>query len=119
MREKIKKLGWKECAVDYQEFESEAAEYANMTADNELARWAELDKHMMLNEIEGDSLKGLDLDLLGVEILDTLKPIEEIESGILETKEERYIIEVEFPNDMEMKDIRDDLLYKGYMVRIK
>ncbi len=65
--EAIKLLGWKECAVDYQEFESEAAEYANMTADNELARWAELDKHMMLNEIE--SGLDLDLDLLGIEDL--------------------------------------------------
>lgn len=31
----------------------------------------------------------------------------------------KYIIEVQFPNDMEMMDIHDDLLHRGYIVRIK
>ena len=34
------KLGWTEVAVDYQDYLSEALEYADMIADNEIARWA-------------------------------------------------------------------------------
>ena len=31
----------------------------------------------------------------------------------------KYIIEVSFPNDMEMNDIKDDLLNRGYIVKVK
>jgi hypothetical protein len=33
--------------------------------------------------------------------------------------EKKYLIEVQFPNDMEMNDIKDDLLSRGYIVRVK
>ena len=34
-------------------------------------------------------------------------------------QQKRFIIEVQFPNDMEMNDIKDDLLSRGYIVRVK
>ena len=46
--EAIKKLGWDKCAVDYQDYESEAQEYADMIADNEIAKWAEFQTDMFL-----------------------------------------------------------------------
>lgn len=60
----MQKLGWDEIAVDYQDYLSEAQEYADIIADNEIARWAELDMSKVV-----DDLKGLDLgdiDLLGL-----------------------------------------------------
>jgi ParB-like chromosome segregation protein Spo0J len=41
--EAIKKLGWKKCAVDYQDYEDEAQEFADMIADNKIAELAEHD----------------------------------------------------------------------------
>jgi len=64
--EALKKLNWDTAAVDYQDYESEAEEYADMVADNKIAELAEHDDPFMietLKEIKFD----LDLDLLGME----------------------------------------------------
>ena len=63
--EAIKKLGWKECAVDIQDYESEAQEYADMIADNKIAELAEHDDSLMINEIK--LLELDDLELLGLD----------------------------------------------------
>lgn len=63
--EAIRELGWDKVAVDFQDYENEAQEYADMTADNEIARWAELDMHSMYTKIE--QFPDLDVDLLGLE----------------------------------------------------
>lgn len=60
-----KKIGMEKVPVVYQDFDSEAQEYAHLTADNEIARWAELDYQELyenLKEIELD-----DVDMLGIE----------------------------------------------------
>ena len=65
--EAIKKLGWEKCAVDYQDYESEAQEYADMVADNQIATWAEFDNEMLLTELP---TLDLDVEMLGmIEIL--------------------------------------------------
>jgi 16S rRNA G966 N2-methylase RsmD len=59
-------LGWDKAAVDYQDYEDEAQEMADMVADNKIAELAETDVEM-LNEIGvilGDSF---DHELLGLE----------------------------------------------------
>lgn len=66
----MQKLGWENVAVDYQDYLSEAQEYADIVADNEIARWAELDIFKV-----SEDLKGLDLgdiDLLGLKDSDIL-----------------------------------------------
>tara|TARA_R110000787_G_C13421642_1_gene444908 strand:+ start:761 stop:1978 length:1218 start_codon:yes stop_codon:yes gene_type:complete len=58
-------LGLTKLPVITQEFKDEAQEYAYLISDNEIARWAELDKHLVYEE-----LKNLDIDdieLLGLE----------------------------------------------------
>ena len=65
--EAIRKLGWEKVAVDYQDYESEAQEYADMTADNQIAMWAEFDNNMMMSEIP--ELGDMDLDMLGIKDL--------------------------------------------------
>lgn len=65
--EAIRKLGWEKVAVDYQDYESEAQEYADMTADNQIAMWAEFDNNMLMSEIP--ELGDMDLDLLGLKDL--------------------------------------------------
>lgn len=61
----FKKLGWKEMPVDYQEYEDETQEYADLVADNSLNAWSELDL-ASINTAIGD-LGPFDVDLLGIE----------------------------------------------------
>lgn len=65
--EAIRKLGWEKVAVDYQDYDSEAQEYADMTADNQIAMWAEFDNNMLMSEIP--ELGDMDLDMLGMKDL--------------------------------------------------
>lgn len=78
--EAIKKLGWKEVAVDYQDFENEAQEYAFIVSDNAIGKdeWAVLDKSMINNDIVdfGPELDILNLGFKDFELVigDTLEP---------------------------------------------
>jgi 16S rRNA G966 N2-methylase RsmD len=74
--EAAKNLGFEKLPVIKQEFKDEAQEYAYLISDNEIARWAELDKHLVYEE-----LKQLDLDdieLLGLEDFE-MPDIEELD----------------------------------------
>jgi DNA modification methylase len=71
-----KKLGLKELPCVYQEFESEAQEYAYVISENEIARWAELDKQAVYDEL--DKIDVPDIELLGLEDFE-LPTIEELE----------------------------------------
>jgi DNA modification methylase len=59
-----KKNGWDKAPVDFQEFLTEADEYAHMVADNKIAEIAEHDDSMMLEDLK--AFPDLDLDLLGI-----------------------------------------------------
>lgn len=61
----IKKLGWDKCAVDLQEYENEAQEYADLIADNKIAEFAQLDDTMMIDEIRQLGIE--DFELLGLD----------------------------------------------------
>lgn len=63
--EAVKKLGWKRVAIDEQDYENEAQEYADMIADNKIAELAEHDDLMMIDEIK--ELEIEDLELLGLD----------------------------------------------------
>lgn len=66
----LKKLGWEQAAVDYQEYVSEAQEYADIVADNEIARWAEVDSYQILTDLK--ELELGDIELLGFKDSDFL-----------------------------------------------
>lgn len=87
--EAIKKLGWAQAAVDFQDFENEAQEYAFVVSDNAIAEWADLD----LGAINSEMLElgpDFDIDLLG---LDGFK-LDLSENGELD---ENYTRKVEAP----------------------
>ena len=119
--EALKKLGAEKVPVDYQDFENEADEIFFLEADNRIAEFAEHDKNMML-----DNLKDLDIDLEEFDFeeigiidfnFDNLDSVDEKDNG-LEEKPKEFKIEVQFPNDMEMMDIHDDLMSRGYIVKV-
>lgn len=81
------KAGLETYPVDYQDYESEEQEYADLTADNAIAAWSELD----LVGINDEALKlesGFDLDLLGIEdfIPANFSPGTEEDQGQLDQK---------------------------------
>lgn len=74
--EAVKFLGWEQVAVDYQDFENEAAEHAHMIADNKISELAEPD-HLLLEEMILDLGTDFDLELLGMtEQLNQIKELE-------------------------------------------
>jgi hypothetical protein len=57
--------GWDSYPVDYQDYESEEQEYADLQADNAIASWAELDLSGINLDL-GDLGPDFDIDLLGL-----------------------------------------------------
>lgn len=114
------KIGLKQVPVDYQDFDSEAQEYQFMVSDNTIQELSELDR-TMVNQDVLDFGPDFDLDMLGIPdftVSFEKENISEAES-LVGDADKKYIIEVEFKNDMEMMDIHDDLVHKGYLVRVK
>lgn len=96
-----------------------ASQYGTITTQG-LHEFAE--KHELefeeVNQFHFDAFK---MDSFKAEFYD-IERIDEVELDEKQEKEsedKKYIIEVQFPNDCEMMDIHDDLLHRGYIVRIK
>lgn len=95
------KLGWTEVAVDYQDYLSEAQEYADIIADNEIARWAELDKELLMNELELIDLG--DYELLGLE--KDLVPLETLKEDLGIINEDKFIILIECSDESQQETL--------------
>jgi DNA modification methylase len=74
--EAAKKMNIESLPVIYQDFESEAQEYAYMTSDNALAAWSELDLEKINLEIK--EFGDFDIDLLGIQDFEIME-IEKLE----------------------------------------
>lgn len=83
-------LGMELVPVVYQDFASEAQEYAHMTAENEIARWAELDMHSVYENLK--LLELDDIEMLGLEDFE-LPDVEELTA----LTDEESVPEVENP----------------------
>lgn len=77
--EAMKLLKWEKVAIDYQDYESEAQEYADIVADNAIAEWSVLDLSSINTEML-DLGPDFDIDLLGIKDF-VLEPIEKFEPG--------------------------------------
>ena len=117
--EAARNLGMKQVPVIKQDFDNEAQEYAYLISDNEIARWAELDFQSVYDNIKDIDIG--DIDLLGIEdfSLFDFGQIEEDEVEQEEKNKQKFILKIELPNEMEMHDLKDDLIQKGYNVRVE
>lgn len=111
----LKELAWPKVPVDYQDYESDEQEYADITADNEIARWAKLDMDLVYTELK--AMPDFDVDLLGIEEF-KLEPMDLPEIDLPEEESEKLKLEVKFDNQMECQDLFDDLTSKGYLVKM-
>ena len=75
--EAMKRLGMKEIPVNFQDYESEDAEYADGVADNAIGLWAELDLAGINSDL-GELGPDFDLDMLGIKdfVLDIAEKLE-------------------------------------------
>ena len=101
-----KLLKWDSMPVDYQDYEDEAQEYADLVADNAIASWAELDLAMINNDII-DFGPELDLEMLGLEKF-------AVDASDKEKTENPFVLKVILINEMDMDDLYDDLTSKGF-----
>lgn len=111
----LKKLGYTKVAVDYQDYENEAQEYADMIADNKIAELAEFDNNMMMAELPNLEIK--DLQLLGmIEIPQDIDIMSELQDGAFTNKfndeTDIFTISFNFPKDREDK-IKEKLKEKS------
>lgn len=121
--EAAKKMGLKEIPVVYQEFDSEAQFYSFVVSHNAInsSNWG---GGLDLSQINIDlAVLGpeLDIDILGIKDF-TIEPMENLDDltqDIHDDLNKKFLLEIQFPNDMEMMDIHDDLVSRGYLVRIK
>lgn len=117
--EAARNMGMSLVPVMYQDFDSEAQEYAYMVSDNAIASWSELDLSAVNTEML-DLGPDFDIDMLGVKDF-TIEPIEkfEMEDELRDDMNKKFILKITFPNDMEMMDIHDDLVSRGYIVKVE
>lgn len=113
-----KEKGAKELPCMFQDFESEEQEYQHLTADNALANQSSLDLSQINLDIQ--ELGPFDIELLGIKDF-VIEPIEkfEMEDKLRDDINKKFILKITFPNDMEMMDIHDDLLSRGYIVKVE
>jgi hypothetical protein len=78
-------LGWTEAAVDYQDYVTEASEYQDMVADNEIARWSELDRSKFTDDLH--DIDFGDIDLFGIQDFSMDLPAEEFDPSELDEVE--------------------------------
>lgn len=108
--EAIKSLGWSHVAVDVQEYESEALEYADMVADNKIAELAESDDLMIIADARAFPM--LDVDMLGIPGID-LKPAELPKIEITKTPPAQELQKITFLLSNEQADIISEAIDKA------
>lgn len=106
----MKKLGWKEIAVNFQEFESEDQLFAHMTADNAIAEWATLDLSAINLELENLG-PDLDIDMLGLKDF-VIEPLD-ADLPDLGDGSDPDIQQVTFTISNEQKDFLDEAMEKA------
>jgi ParB-like chromosome segregation protein Spo0J len=113
--EAIKSLGWEKIAVNYQDFESEAQEYAFVVSDNAIAEWAELDLGAINSEML-DLGPDFDIDLLGL-INFKIEPSEKTEDREIALTFD-YKLEIECGTEDAQQMILMEMQDRGFKVRV-
>jgi hypothetical protein len=109
--------GWTEVPVTYQDYESEAAEYADMVADNAIASWSELNIDAINSEIPA----------LGVDFNPELLAIKDLKPVDIDFDKDEFIpvdIPVEYQvliscnSEDDQKDIYQELEARGLKIKL-
>lgn len=115
--EAAKKLGYEKVPVDYQEFKNKNEELGYLVSDNAIAELSFIDKDLVKEEIIPELEEDFDLDILAVKGLDVgeINIEQDIGDKVIAEEEKVYKIIVRVPNEMEMRDLIDELNSRGYL----
>lgn len=109
-------LGWKEIPINFQDYDNDDQEYADVQADNAIAAWAELDKSEINTDI-GDLGPDFDIEMLGLKDF-TIDPSEiEIDPNAVD---QRHVFEVvvECMDESDQERIYNRLTEEGLKCRV-
>lgn len=110
---------WEKVPVNYQDYESEDQEIADLISDNAVASWSDLDLALINSEMINLG-PDFNLDLLGIQNFKIdLSESLELEDIEKEERTSKYILEITLPSEMELRDLYDDLISKGFIVKEK
>lgn len=109
----IKKLKWSKIAVDFQDYENEAQEYADMTADNAIALWAEFD--LVSTETKMQTL-NLDHDLLGIK--DFQIELCENTEKLTHCLEDRFLVLIDCKNEKMQAEIFKEMTKRAFECKL-
>lgn len=105
-------LEWESAAVDMQEYESEAQEYADLEADNRIAEFAYIDESKAKDQIEDILGPEFDLDLIAIDQM--MDQTDWDEGNVDSIKEDdnpaQGTIKVSCPEDIK-KEVKDFLIH--------
>lgn len=105
-----KELGAKKVAVDFQDFDNEAMEYAHVVADNGLAMQAELDKARINSRIP-DFGPDFDIDYLGLK--DFKIDFSEVSLPALPSEDKSELEQITFTVHIEQRNYIDAAIEKA------
>lgn len=77
---------WNTIPVNYQDYETDEQEVADLIADNAIADFASLDLSLVNKELE--ALGPIDIDLLGIESF-TIEPLDKLDDDLLKEPEKK------------------------------
>lgn len=111
-----RELGYTEVPVTYQDFIDADQEFAHLVADNAIAEWANLDMSAIDTAI---ATINVDIDFLGLMSFSTeeCQPQKPKDESTKEPKAKKYILEVEFDDELLMHDLREELELREFSVQ--
>lgn len=115
-----KKLGLESVPVNFQEYESEEQEYADLVSDNSIAIWAEIDLAGINFDLQ-DLGPDFDIDLLGLKEF-SLDPSEKLDDQLNDSKEIspqfQNMLQVTLGSEKETAELFHELQDRGLNVKV-
>lgn len=113
-------MGWTTVPVSYQDYETEAQEYADIISDNAIAEWSELEMSSINSDI-GEIGPEFDIDLLGIKdfTIDVTERHDLDDKPEKEKREGAHVLEVHLTTEQDMLEVYNDLLSRGFIVKYK
>ncbi len=106
-----KQIGAKQIAVDFQDYDNEAMEYAHVVADNAIALQSELDRSM-INEKFVEFGPDFDLDMFGFDDF-KLDASQDLDLDQI-TDSDQFIVSITCKDETDMSIVYDEMTRRGY-----
>jgi hypothetical protein len=115
------KAGWENLPIIMQKFKSEEEKYGFMVSHNSInaSNWGGGLDLSQINADIGDLGPDFDIDMLGIKgfVIDLAEF--NLDDEKEKEKQGEFILEARFPNDTERTNVYNELLEKGYIVKMK